>query len=71
MEIPIKYITTGVSGGFAHGLKTVIYALDTDGMMWYYERKLGWQRIDNPRTGAGKDRPDLPHDDHIPTHNDL
>lgn len=71
MEIPLRAITHAVNGGLAHGLRTTIYGIDEDGMMWELDQKIKeWKRIDNPRTGAGKA---LPTDtgDRTPTHNDL
>lgn len=71
MEIPLKSITHAVNGGLAHGLRTTIYGIDEDGMMWELDPKTReWRRIDNPRTGVGKTYPDDPGDT-TPTHNDL
>ena len=71
MEIPLSYITTGVKGGLRDGFKTVIYGLDEEGWMWKMDPKTEeWQRISNPRTGTGKERPDEPGE-HVPSWKDL
>lgn len=59
MEIPLKQIAPTINGSLRHGIKHLIYGLDEDGNMWRYSPRADkWERMDNPRTGAGKAQPD-------------
>lgn len=71
MDIPLRYITAGDKEESDDNCKTLIYGLSDDGRMYAYDPdKDHWKPKSNPRTGAGKDKPDPPND-HIPSWKEL
>lgn len=65
MEIPLKHIVATVDGSLRHGISHMVYGLDEDGKMWHYSPDTStWKRLDNPRTGSGKDKPDEVEGEH-------